>query len=205
MASESNPDPLEIVAAVLLGLAVVAIGWSTYQSALWGGVQDESYTESVRQANDAVDLLQAGDTIRSLDQGLFVAVVASQVCDGGELSDESACQRLLVGMSDPGAAATDEWVRKRDTNPFQSPSYLEAIRGEGEEARLASDRSFVAAGQANENGDNYELAATILTAVLFFAGISVVLSDRRIRWALLAAASLLLVGATAYVVTLPVA
>jgi hypothetical protein len=41
--------------------------------------------------------------------------------------------------------------------------------------------------------------------VLFFAGISVVIVDRRISWALLGVASLLLVGATAYVVSLPLA
>jgi hypothetical protein len=68
-----------------------------------------------------------------------------------------------------------------------------------------SEQFFDEAGEANENGDEFELASTILTIVLFFAGISVVIIDRRISWALLGVASLLLVGATAYVVSLPLA
>ncbi len=45
-------------------------------------------TESVRAANHAVDLLQAADTIRTLDQSLFVELVTSGVCDEGERGDE---------------------------------------------------------------------------------------------------------------------
>lgn len=45
----------------------------------------------------------------------------------------------------------------------------------------------------------------ILAAVLFFGGISAVLDDRRIAWALLAGASLFFMGATVYVASLPLA
>jgi len=61
------------------------------------------------------------------------------------------------------------------------------------------------AGEANDNGDEYDLAVTILTAVLFFAGISVVISDSRISWGLLVITTLLLIGATAFVVSLHLA
>ena len=198
-------DVTELVAALLLGLAAVTIAWSTYQSALWGGQQDEAYTESVREANNAVDLLQAADTIRTLDQSLFVGVLTSGVCDEGEQGDEVACEQVLTNMSDEGAAAVDEWLISSESKPFESPAYLDTLYGQGEDAKLVSEQFFEEAGEANENGDNYELASAILTTVLFLAGISVVLDDGRIRWALLGAASLLLMGATAYVVSLPLA
>jgi hypothetical protein len=198
-------DVTELVAALLLGLAAVTIAWSTYQSALWGGQQDEAYTESVREANNAVDLLQAADTIRTLDQSLFVGVLTSGVCDEGEQGDEVACEQVLANMSDEGAAAVDEWLISSESKPFESPAYLDTLYGQGEDAKLVSEQFFEEAGEANENGDNYELASAILTTVLFLAGISVVLDDGRIRWALLGAASLLLIGATTYVVSLPLA
>ena len=198
-------DVTELVAALLLGLAAVTIAWSTYQSALWSGQQDEAYTESVREANNAVDLLQAADTIRTLDQSLFVGVLTSGVCDEGEQGDEVACEQVLANMSHEGAAAVDEWLISSESKPFESPVYLDTLYGQGEDAKLVSEQFFEEAGAANENGDNYELASTILTIVLFFAGISIVLDDGRIRWALLGAASLLLVGATGYVVSLPLA
>lgn len=64
----SQVDYVELVAAILLGIGAVAIAWSTYQAPLWGGIHDEGYTESIREASNAVDLLQAADRISALDQ-----------------------------------------------------------------------------------------------------------------------------------------
>jgi hypothetical protein len=203
--THSGLDKVEFVAAFLLGLAAIAIAWSTFQSELWGGQQDEAYTESVRQANKAVDLLQAADTIRTLDQILFVEVLTSGVCDEGERGDEIACDQILANMSDEGAAAVDEWLTGNVSNPLKSSAYIDTFSGQGEEAKLVSQQFFEEGGEANEHGDNYELASTILTAVLFFAGIAAVLDDRRIAWALLTGASLLFIGASVYVASLPLA
>lgn len=193
-------DLAEIAAALLLGLAAIAIAWSTYQSALWGGQQDEAYTESTREASNAVDLLQAADTTRTLDQILFAQILTSGVCDDG--GDD--CERVLSGMSEEGAVAVEEWLAgSRESNPFDSEPYLEALYRPGNGARLASDEFFTAAGEANRNGDDFELASTVLTAVLFFAGISVVIHGARLRVALLALAGVLLVGGSAYLVSLP--
>ena len=73
------------------------------------------------------------------------------------------------------------------------------LYGPGEQSKLTSEQFFEATGEANENGDNFELATTVLTAVLFFAGIAAVLDDRRIAWSLLAVAGVLLVGGGGYV------
>lgn len=196
-------DRVEVVAAVLLGLAAVAIAWATFQAALWGGQQDEAYTESVRAANEAVDLLQSADTTRSLDQSLYVEVLTSGVCDG---ADTRACDEVLVALSDPGRGAVEEWLAgDRSTNPFESPAYTDALYATGLEAKAESQRFFEDGGEANQNGDDYELAVTILTVVLFFAGIAVVLKDRTASWVLLGVAAVLLVGGGAYVVILPLA
>jgi hypothetical protein len=207
MADDPGPgvDYVELVAAVLLGLAAFAIAWSTFQAGLWGGQQDEAYTESVREANNAVDLLQAADTIRALDQSLFVAALTSGVCDEGQQGDETACEQILANMSEEGSTAVAAWVDTGEPNPFEPSSYTDALYGPGEEAKRVSEQFFETAGEANENGDNYELASTILTAVLFFAGIAAVLDDRRIGWSLLAVSGLLFIAAAGYVLSLPLA
>jgi len=206
MASEDRPgyDMVEVAATVLLGVAAVAIAWATFQSGLWGGQQDEAYTESVREANNAVDLLQVADTVRAFDQSLFVEVLISGVCNGDEPNDEAVCEQVLASMSDEGAAAIEEWLgSERAASPFDSTTYLEALSTPAEEAKAASERLFAEGAAANENGDNYDLASTILTVVLFFAGIAAVLGDRRVSWALLATAGVLLIGAIAYMISLP--
>jgi hypothetical protein len=150
-------------------------------------------------------LLQAADTIRTLDQILFVEALTSGVCDDGEQGDEIACDQILANMSDEGAAAVDEWLTGNVSKPFVSSAYLDPLYSQGEEAKVVSEQFFEEGGEANEHGDNYELASTILTAVLFFGGISVVLDDKRIAWALIAGASVLFVGASVYVASLPLA
>ncbi|MFT4988413.1 MAG: hypothetical protein ACI9BK_001186, partial [Acidimicrobiales bacterium] len=73
------------MAAALLGLAAVAIGLSSYQSALWGGVQDTALTQSVLTSNDEIDQLQLGDTTRATDQALFISMLTSEAC--GDFDD----------------------------------------------------------------------------------------------------------------------
>jgi hypothetical protein len=199
-------DPVELIAAILLGFAAVAIAWSTFQSGLWGGQQDEAYTESIRYADKAVDLLQAADTIRTFDQTLFVEVLTSRACDQGNGGDDAVCQLVLANMSDDGREAITVWLgTDRSSNPFESTAYVEALYEPGEDAKDDSQQFFDEAGEANQNGDDYDLAATLLTVVLFFAGISVVIKDSRIRWTLLAAASILLTFSSGYMLlSLPI-
>lgn len=203
--SDRGLDYVEFVAAILLGLATCAIAWGTYQAALWGGQQDEAYTESVREANNAVDLLQSADTIRALDQNLFVAALTSGVCSDDERSDQTACAEIIATMSEEGAALFESSAAGGDSNPFESSAYTDALYAPGEQAKLASEQFFEVAGEANDNGDDFELATTILTAVLFFAGIAAVLDDRRIAWSLLAVAVVLLVGGVGFALSLPAA
>ena len=201
---DSGLDMVEFAAALLLGLAAIAIAWVTLQSDLWGGQQDEAYTDSVRQTNLAVGLLRAGDTTRALDQILFAEILTSGVCNQGERNDETACEQVLANMSDEGAAAVDEWASGNVSNPFESPNYVDTLSAQGEEARLTSQQLFAEAGEANENGDDYELASTVLAVVLFFGGISAVMGDKRVAWALLTVAALLFIGTTVYIANLPI-
>lgn len=198
-------DMVELVAAILLGIAALAIAWSTYQAGLWGGIQDEGYTESAREASAAVDQLQAADRVRSLDQLLFVEIRSSQACEvGGGSADAALCERLVENLSDPGRSAVEQWS-EGDLSPFETADYVEALYANGTAARETSDQRFESAGEANEHSDNHELAATILTAVLFFAGVATVVDDRRIGWGLIAAASVFLVAGLVYSATLPLA
>lgn len=205
-ADHSGIDLVELAATVLLGLAGIAIGWNAYQSTLWGGLQDEAYTESVREASNAVDLLQAADTTRGLDQSLFVELLTSGVCDEERTYNEAACELLLASMSDDGAAAVDAWVAtNQSSRPFDAAAYVDSLYAPGEQAKLDSQAFFEEASKANEHGDNYELASTVLTTVLFLAGISLVMHSLRTRMALLAGAAVLLIVGIAYSATLPLA
>lgn len=192
---------LEIVAAVVLGLAAIAVAWASFQSSLWGGVQDSKLTESVLVGNEATDAFQQADTIQSLDQVLFVEYLTQTFSDG----DPDLAEFILSNMSPEGQAATEEWFENDLERPFDSESYQDALYSTGLELQEESAGLFDEAATANETADKFDLAATILALVLFFAGIATLIGRREVTVALLLVSVVLLVGSVVYVLTLPTA
>lgn len=184
---------LDLSATFLLGFAAVLIAWGSYQSTLWGGVQDSLLTESVNTTTQATDRLQQADTIRSLDQVLFVELFSSGVCE--EEGDGAICDQIFANMSADGVAAVEAWLTNDDLAPF-GDDYDDALYTEGEALLGEADELFVLAGEANSNGDDYSMAITLFTVTLFFTGLSVTITASRYRTTmLLIGAGFLAVGA----------
>ncbi|MEM1333645.1 MAG: hypothetical protein AAGG08_09325 [Actinomycetota bacterium] len=199
----SRTDVYEIIATVLLGVATVAIAWSANQSNLWGGTQDKRLAESVRVANDATDSLQLADSVRQLDQLLFIELLAE--VSGPDDDFTPRAEQIVDNMSLEGADAVFAWANGEVEAPFQDEVYLDALFTEGAELEQESNVLYDEGVEANTNGDRYVLASTLMAAVLFFAGISTVLSGIRTRQALLGIATVALVGSIGYMLTLPLA
>lgn len=197
-------DALEIVATVILGLAVLAIAWSSLQSSLWGGEQATATTQSVLTSDEANDLFQQADGIKTLDQILFVDFLTNCTSDDVDASDDYACEQIVGNMSEPGQEAFAAWAEEEDQFlPFETDEYNDTIYGDAEAGLADSDALFAEAGDANTNGDRYETAASSLAMVLFFAGISLVIGWVRLRWVLLGIAAVILVWAGVYLAGLP--
>ena len=119
-----NKQRFEIVAAVLLGLATVAIAWGSYQANLWGGLQDKALTESARLSTDAASEYAEAGAIISLDQTLFVEVVLQLNQPG---ADEDAAYEtvdfITTNMSEQGETAVNEWFDNDLDFPFTDAYY----------------------------------------------------------------------------------
>ncbi|WP_395161091.1 hypothetical protein [Ilumatobacter sp.] len=195
----------EIVAAVLLGLATVAIAWGSYQANLWGGLQDKALTESARLSTDAASEYGEAGAIISLDQTLFVEVVLQLNQPG---ADEDAAldtvDFITTNMSAEGEAAVNEWFDNDLDFPF-TEAYYQSFYAAGDETIEASDAKFEEGAKNNTTGDKYVLVSTILASVLFFAGISTVLQTDRVKRVLLGGGALLWIAAAMYIATLPIA
>jgi hypothetical protein len=212
MSDRSKPDHdvREVIATMVLGIAVVAIAWSSYQSSLWGGEQAKATTQAILQSNLSVDSFLESDGIRTSDQNQWNQYLADCLIeyeDGEFESIESfACEQLLESISPEGLVELDKWFAS-DVYffPFDSDEYYDALYIDGPVELAASDEFTKLAGEANENGDRYQGASTILAIVLFFSGISLVIGWVRLRSTLLVGASLVLAASCAYLVSLPVA
>lgn len=188
-------DWLEVSATVLLGLAAMLVAWSAYQAQLWGGVQDTMNTASVREIVDASDEFGRADSVRSLDQLLFVDYLFE--------ADPDASELLLSQMSDQGRLAADAWFTNQETRPFDEATYLDVTYGQGMEYYENSFALFDEAVEANGNGDDYTLGATIVSLVLFLAGVSLVLKGRVTRLLLVVVSIGIIALAGVFVASLP--
>jgi hypothetical protein len=196
-------DVYEIIAAVLLGVATIAIAWSAQQANLWGGMQDKQLAQSVRTSNQSVDAFQLSDSERLLDRLIFLDLVAELEEPDGEFTP--VAEELFLNLSEGGATAVELWTDGGTESPLDDDAYVLPLLADGEELSVESDALYAEAVQSNSNGDNYVLASTMLASVLFFAGISTVLSSTRTRQVLLAIASLSWLGSVIYMTTLPIA
>lgn len=203
-AQKRRTNIYEIIATVLLGVATVAIAWSANQSNLWGGSQDKLLAESVRVSNEAVDSFQQGDSIRQLDQLLFVELLI-QFNDSDTEEVTEVEQQIINNLSPIGGEVVGLWADGDTEFPFEEDAYLDSLFVDGQALSDESDELYADAVQSNTNGDRYVLGSTLMATVLFFAGISMVLNGHRVRRTLLGVASLALTGSVVYMLTLPVA
>ena len=208
MDTDDSTHRYELAAALLLGIAAVLVAFAGYQSALWGGKQDTAFAESVTMTNKAADLRQSANTDRATDEGLFVDLVLRWVDSPEEDLDVFLDQGLggfiLGNMTVEGETAARTWLLSdEDFGPYPfDEDYWESFYTDSEWAEELAEVEFTAAIDANKNSDRNELAGTLLTTVMFLAGISVVIKTDRIRLALLVIAAVVLIGSTVYLATL---
>lgn len=197
---------VEVLAAVILSLAVVGTAWSGYQSARWSGVQANTYSaanasrlESTRSSTRAGQLAQ-------VDVASFIAW--SEAYAG----DEPVLERFLYArFRPPMKRAVDAWLATRPlanadapATPFAMPEYQLAEQADADRLLATADAAAATARQANQRSDNYVLAVVLFASALFFAGIASKFSNVRARLALVALGAVVMVGTGVWIATFPV-
>lgn len=191
-AADATGNLLQLVAAILLGLAATLTALSAYESALKEGVALQGYTSSTRTLSDSNSYYDEGVQISSLDQQLFVAYEEAYYSGNEELASE-----LYDLMRPELAKAIDWWEDESDVatpmddvegNPYYVSEYDEA-----DKLATKADREFNAAAKDAASGDQFELSTVLFALTLFFGGISTVFRRRSVSRALLGIGGLTLV------------
>ncbi len=198
----SRSARLEMIAAIILGLATVASAWGAYQATRWSGVQATAYTEAGLASTEAGKAFQLADAKLNLDQTLFVEWAVA-VTEG---NDDLAAYIAEDLASAELAPALAEWLESDDDvpTPFETDAYVLEELEIGNEWEAEAEIQVERGRDANQTGDEYVLVTVILTSALFFAGISTVLRSLRVRSSLLGLGAILLVGATVVMLTFPI-
>jgi hypothetical protein len=207
----SAPPPraerrLEIISVVLLALTTLATAWCGYQAARWSGDQSQHYARASAARIKALQASTRSGQLR-LDDLLYF--------NGWLDAREAGNQRLATIYRHRFRAefvpAFRAWLAQRPfTNPdaipgpLYMPQYRSADLARSVTLDSAADELYKDGTDAKINDDRYILSTVFFAAVLFFAGISLRLDWRPLKIAVLGMAVALLVGGTAFVLTLPV-
>ena len=200
---------IEITTAVLLSVAGLVSAWASYQASLWGGVQASRYAHASAKVTDASRLSIIDGQIFATEAQIFMAWL-----DAAADSDEARMKFFEHRFSPELRAKFDPWrashpgdLRRLKMDPnaprqFPRPEHKEGI--EASRLQSAADAEFEQGEQANRISDRYVAATVVLSTVLFLGGISPLLKGAQIRMALLALATLLGLGASLFIFSLPI-
>jgi hypothetical protein len=198
---------LEMIVAILLGLAAVATAWAAYQSSQYGGQVLEQFSQANLNISNANAYYSEGDQAYLQDQILFVEYSkAVNQCD-----DDLAIYLHDSLMSSELATAIDWWQRPENIDTYDSPFVDEnpdyKISAYDDAAALEddTDAAFTAGQDAGSTGDKFSLITVLLAGSLFVLGITNSFRVSSMRIATICIGAALFLGATAWMLTLPMA
>jgi hypothetical protein len=203
---ERERDWQELLVTVLLVVAALGTSWSSYQATRWNGEQAVAAgrTNAIR-----IDAARADGTARTQTQVDVATFIAWADAD---LRGETRVADFYVDrFRDEFRPAYEAWIAQRPltdadapSSPFAMKEYQVSARNQAAELDAAAEASAAEVRINIQRSSNYVLTVVLYAVVLFFAGMSTRLSNRRLRWATTIAGTVVLLGALAWLGTFPV-
>ena len=196
----------ELLVTVALVVAAVATSWSSYQATRWNGEQARAAGRTNAIRLDAARSASLAQAQTQVDVATFIAWADAQ-----QRREDELAVFYKDRFRPEFEPAFDAWIATRplvDANapptPFAMPEYQLAARQEADRLDRAAEASSTVVGRNIQRASNYVLTVVLYAIVLFFAGMSTKLANRRLRWVMTSAGFLVLISTLAWVATFPV-
>lgn len=193
-------DRLQIIAAVILGLAATLTALAVFNSSLRDGESLKDYTASTRELSEANFYWSKGNDVYAADFALFVEWAKADYA-GDPLADyffelmRPTLQDTIVWWGDENNPEIDPFADVAD-NPYTNEDYVEAQARED-----TANALFQSAADANERGDRFSLATVFFALTLFFGGIATLFRSRSVTMGLLAGSTVTLAIGSVILIT----
>lgn len=199
-------ERVEIVAAILLAMAVVLSAWGAYQATRWSGEQADSYAEAAALRATAGRHATIASRQIQIDVATFIAW--SQAVSQ---KDDRLASFLRSRFRAEFIPAFDAWLATPTKDaaglpagtPFEQPAYTLAEQAQADALVAQSDAALADAQKANQISDNFVLTAVLFASVLFFAGTAAKFHPQWIRWSMIGVALVVFVMGVAVEFSLP--
>lgn len=216
-------DRIELIATITMALAAILTAWCAFQATKWGGIMSIEFSSANAARIESAKAEGLANTQRSVDVNVYTQwldAVASEIAEGvippvreaGYEPQEGTLSAFYFERMRPEfRTALDAWLATDPLNdpdapptPFAMEDYQLEASVEAEDLVTQAEERRQAALDANQNGDNYVLTVVGFSLVIFFAGISSKLKERRNRWIALGVAMLLFAGGIVALAFLPI-
>jgi hypothetical protein len=205
-AEDARQNRLELLATLLLAVAVVATAWSTYQGARWRGEQAAETGKATAARIESSEAATRAGQLTQIDIATFTQWVDATVSGNTELA--TFYERRFRDEFRP---AFDAWLATQPLTdpdapltPFAMPDYKLAEADRASQVNREAGEHADAAGAANRNADEYLLAVVLFATALFFAALSGKLRTQVAREVVLGLGAVIFLGTVAWLVTFPV-
>ena len=196
----------EVAATVVLALAAVATAWSGYQASRWHGEQAIAFSRANASRVESTRASNLANTQTEIDVATFTQWVDAYARHETRLAE--FYRKRFRKEFEPAVAA---WVATRPLSnanapltPFAMPTYRLEATAQAERLQVAAQAAAAEASRDIQHADNYVLGVVLLSAALFFGGISTRLRSPRPRAVVLGVGCVVLVGALVWIATFPV-
>ncbi|MEA1902635.1 MAG: hypothetical protein U9N56_03825 [Actinomycetota bacterium] len=215
-------DRVELISTIVMSLAAIFTAWAAFQSAKWSGEQATNFSKAGATRTESTRFDTRAGQLTAIDVNVFTAFADAVNSDAGDGLIEIGpgtpfevvegtlsgfwYERVRTEFRPAFEAWVDAFFEDRDNappSPFAMDEYVVADAIEADRLQNVADDLAAAAGQANQNSDDYVLTVVAFALVLFFSGVSSKLASRGNRYLSVVVAFVIFVGATWTLFSLP--
>ena len=210
MSADPPPDSgrnlQELLVTALLVIAALGTSWSSYQATRWNGEQAAAAGRTNAIRIDAARAQGLSQSQTQVDVATFIAWA-----EADRRGDDEVADFFVERFRKEFRPAYDAWVATQPfTNaeapetPFAMDEYEVTARDEAKRLDADAEKSAAQVRLDIQRSSNYVLTVVLYAVVLFFAGMSTRLQNKRLRWVMTLTGCAVLIAALAWIATFPV-
>ncbi len=173
---------VELIATLMMSIAVVCTAYCAWQATRWSGVQAVAFAEASSTRVESGKAQSTGMQQTAYDASTLLQLTTLAYTQGDATTALEYAERF---MREEFKIYLDEWLALKPfqnenvaATPFDLPNYQNAELKRAEELEAEAAMKFETAKAANQTGDDYILATVFFAIVLFFSGIAPKLDQR---------------------------
>jgi hypothetical protein len=210
MGADPTPDSgrnlQELLVTVLLVVAALGTSWSSYQATRWNGEQAAAAGRTNAIRIDAARAQGLSQAQTQVDVATFIAWAEAE-----RRGDDKVADFFVERFRKEFRPAYDAWVATKPlTNadapetPFAMDEYDVAARDQAKSLDADAEKSAAEVRTDIQRSSNYVLTVVLYAVVLFFAGMSTRIQNKRLRWVMTLTGLAVLIADLIWIATMPV-